>query len=239
MGAKPLAYDIGMNNGEDSDYYLAKGFRVVAVEANPENCRDAAKRFARQIANGDMIVENLGIGPEEGVFDFFVNDSKDALSTFAPQSIPREKHDPAEIARWTTIRVPVTKLSSVVAKYGPPSFMKIDIEYYDQFALLDLFHNGIVPEYVSAECHAIDVFCALVCMGYTKFKLLDGPTLGERFARHPVQTLDGGTIEYAFTCDSSGPFGEDIPGPWMDKQPALTALLDHGLGWIDVHAKVG
>ena len=32
---KGLIFDIGMNNGNDTDFYLAKGFHVVAVEANP------------------------------------------------------------------------------------------------------------------------------------------------------------------------------------------------------------
>ena len=31
-----LIYDVGMHNGADTAFYLAKGFRVVAVEANPE-----------------------------------------------------------------------------------------------------------------------------------------------------------------------------------------------------------
>ena len=30
-----LIYDIGMNHGEDTAYYLSKGFRVIAIEANP------------------------------------------------------------------------------------------------------------------------------------------------------------------------------------------------------------
>jgi hypothetical protein len=35
-------YDFGMNNGDDVAYYLAKGFRVVGVEANSslvDKCR--------------------------------------------------------------------------------------------------------------------------------------------------------------------------------------------------------
>ena len=30
-----LVYDIGMNDGTDSAYYLRRGYSVVAVEANP------------------------------------------------------------------------------------------------------------------------------------------------------------------------------------------------------------
>ena len=30
-----LVYDVGMNNGDDTAYYLRMGYRVVAFEANP------------------------------------------------------------------------------------------------------------------------------------------------------------------------------------------------------------
>ena len=30
-----LIYDLGVNRGEDCAFYLAKGFRVVGIEANP------------------------------------------------------------------------------------------------------------------------------------------------------------------------------------------------------------
>ena len=32
---KNLIYDVGMSNGDDTAYYLHRGFRVVAIEANP------------------------------------------------------------------------------------------------------------------------------------------------------------------------------------------------------------
>ncbi len=31
-----LIYDVGMHKGEDADYYLKKGFRVIGFEAIPE-----------------------------------------------------------------------------------------------------------------------------------------------------------------------------------------------------------
>jgi hypothetical protein len=31
-----LIYDVGANNGNDTDHYLRRGFRVLAIEANPQ-----------------------------------------------------------------------------------------------------------------------------------------------------------------------------------------------------------
>jgi len=50
MPIERLIYDVGMNNGDDSAYYLSLGFRVVAIEANPELVEQAKLRFAREIA---------------------------------------------------------------------------------------------------------------------------------------------------------------------------------------------
>ena len=46
-----LIYDVGMHKGEDTEFYLRKGFRVIAFEANPELvdlCRVRLKRFIEQ-----------------------------------------------------------------------------------------------------------------------------------------------------------------------------------------------
>jgi 16S rRNA A1518/A1519 N6-dimethyltransferase RsmA/KsgA/DIM1 with predicted DNA glycosylase/AP lyase activity len=40
-----LIYDVGMNNGDDTAYYLRRGFRVVAIEADTRLVRCAAERF--------------------------------------------------------------------------------------------------------------------------------------------------------------------------------------------------
>ena len=33
---KDLVYDVGMHKGEDTEFYLRKGFRVIAFEADPD-----------------------------------------------------------------------------------------------------------------------------------------------------------------------------------------------------------
>ena len=41
MNSRPdeaLIYDVGAHKGEDTEYYLRKGFRVIAIEAMPEFC---------------------------------------------------------------------------------------------------------------------------------------------------------------------------------------------------------
>jgi FkbM family methyltransferase len=46
-----LIFDIGASEGNDSAFYLAKGFDVVAVEADPVICNSLTERFHNEISN--------------------------------------------------------------------------------------------------------------------------------------------------------------------------------------------
>jgi FkbM family methyltransferase len=45
MTEKTLIYDVGAHKGEDTKFYLAKGFSVVAIEASPELCDQLQHKF--------------------------------------------------------------------------------------------------------------------------------------------------------------------------------------------------
>jgi FkbM family methyltransferase len=228
MTTRPLVYDVGMHNGDDSDYYLAKGFDVVGIDADATACEECEVRFAHEIASGRMTILNTGLAREAGTRDFFVSTTYRAMSSF-------EKPDDFD-ETWQTVAMPVRTLSSIIAERAPPHFIKIDVEHYDQLVLLDLMQHGIMPPYISSESHSLVVFCALVCMGYERFKLVEGYGIPDQFPDHPIALWEGGKSAYTFTKRSSGPFGEDIPGPWVDRDTMFEMLADHGMGWFDIHA---
>lgn len=225
----PLIYDVGLSNGDDSEYYLEKGFSVVGIDAHPDRCADCRRRFAAEMVEGRMTVLNVGVGATEALADFHIYDTEDAVSTFATPGF--------DTRNWRTIRMHVRPLSSIIRDHGTAHFIKIDVEHYDHLVLMDLARAGIHPPYISAECHSIDSYCALVCMGYEQFQLVDGESIPTRFSDYPIAALDGRSRARSFSKFSSGPFGDDLPGPWLDKHTVLAALMNHGLGWIDLHAK--
>ena len=57
-----LVFDIGMHNGDDTAYYLSRGYRVLAVEANPSLCASARERFAhaRTLCSGNRRGQTVG-----------------------------------------------------------------------------------------------------------------------------------------------------------------------------------
>jgi hypothetical protein len=59
-----LVYDVGMHEGEDTAYYLKKGFHVVAFEANPELIARNKRRFAPEMVSGRLVIVEGAIVPD-------------------------------------------------------------------------------------------------------------------------------------------------------------------------------
>lgn len=226
-------YDVGSNNGDDLDYYLLKADKVIAVEANPELCKDIEDRFRDPILQGRLVVENCAI-VQAGVnnIDFYVHKSSHVLSRLdEPQSDP---------ANWNKLSVKATTLSDLIKKHGEPYYIKLDIEGCEEEALADLLANDIRPSYISAESHRLGVFALLSDkLGYKAFKLVDGFSVprtysNSKFYSYPSNRL----MPYSFPAHSAGPFGEDLQGDWLDRDSFLRLLSLHKLGWKDIHAKL-
>ena len=65
-----IIFDIGMHRGEDTDFYLKKGFTVVGVEANPALVQECRKRFQSQIENGQLHIIDKAIAEVAGEISF-------------------------------------------------------------------------------------------------------------------------------------------------------------------------
>src|SRR5690348_14148592 len=67
-----LVFDVGLHRGQDTAYYLAMGYRVVAFEANPDLVREFRSRFASAIEKGRLtIVEGAIARSEESWVPFY------------------------------------------------------------------------------------------------------------------------------------------------------------------------
>lgn len=226
--------DLGMNNGDDTAFYLAKGYNVVAVEANPKLVAAARTRFAKAIeAHRLTILENAICGTA-GRVTFFVNEENDHWSSLDIGWAGRSDHTcrPVEVEAIT--------LNDIFDRFGTPLYLKIDVEGVDQAVLDQLAEQVIKPLYVSVEdCRfGFDYIETLARAGYDGFKLLDQST---------VPTLRDEMLDYTFPKLSSGPFGEAVPGPWLDKDEMLKAYsttvrtragvrLAERTHWWDIHA---
>ncbi len=57
-----LVFDVGMHDCRDTDFYLKKGYRVVAVEANPQLALYGARLFTKEVDEGRLTILNVGLG---------------------------------------------------------------------------------------------------------------------------------------------------------------------------------
>src|ERR1035438_7681674 len=164
-----LVFDIGLNNGDDSAYYLHLGYRVVGIEANPLLAAMSMQRFDREIRAGQMKVVNAGILRESGEFIFNRSLQDDGWSTFESDLIRKPEE-------WEQIRVRCMTTQQLIQEYGQPYFIKVDIEAAD-FQVLETLSLAIAPGYISLELNLTDPFLdRLVSLGYSGFKFVDGET---------------------------------------------------------------
>ena len=230
VSARPVIYDFGMNNGDDVDYYLHKGARVVGVEANPDLCNEVRARFPREIAARQLSILNVALSDVETSepVTFYVHKHNHVLSRL-PEPRPEVRD------QFTAIQVPCRTPASIVREFGDPLYVKIDLEFYDQQVLKNLFGAGIYPPEISAESHTIDVFAHLVVNGYRSFSLVDGSSVAREYGNAVIAT-PAGPQTYQFRHHSAGPYGEDIRAPWEDAETFFHTLAIAGLGWKDIHA---
>jgi FkbM family methyltransferase len=229
-----VIYDFGANNGDDIPYYLKKADVVVAIEANPSLAEAIGSRFADEVSDGRLVVENCALVVHDSTVPvpFYVHKENHVLSQFPPPKKEEEE-------QFDKILVPGRKPSDIVNQYGSPYYIKVDLEHFDQQVLEELFSANIHPTYISAECHDVAVFATLVSRGgYNAFKLVDGPSVSQCYQGLKIKTSTGLT-EHSFPHHAAGPFGDDIPGDWMSANKFYHLLSLAGLGWKDVHAFSG
>jgi FkbM family methyltransferase len=224
-----LIFDIGMNDGSDTAFYMHKGFRVIAVEANPALVRTAERRFVSEISAGKLTIISCAIADHEGEATFYVNLDNDDHSSLDPEWGTRNG------TRFETTKVRTIPLIKIIEQYGVPYYLKIDIEGADLIALRQLQQAPEKPQFISVEEHLLEYFPLLWSLGYCGFKIVNQ-------AQH--LDCDG----WRFPEGSTGPFGDDIPGQWLPFGDAIQDYMlnirdcrDQGLfneciGWFDIHA---
>lgn len=216
---KDLVYDIGMHRGEDTAYYLAKGYRVVAVEANPELVRECRERFAEPLEDGSLTIVEGAIAEGDGDEATFYVDSNSLWGSVDPGWVERKQ----VMRPQRPISVPRVDLAACIRRHGVPHYMKIDVEGADRICLEALEEVPQLPDYLSMEAEPFDFDAVradldlLKRLGYRRFAVVRQGEHGDVSTR----TLSGEPLTYRFPPDSSGPFGDDLPGRWVSRRAAM------------------
>lgn len=230
-----LVFDIGFHTGQDARYYMDKGYSVLGIEANPKLAQNAMKRFSKEIADGQLILKNVGIHTTASTLEFYINDSVDEWSSF-------DAHLGTRTGKYHTIDVPCVTLASLVSEFGVPKYAKIDVEGLDGPIVRTVADFPIKPQFVSVEDAGIDTLVSMYEAGVRQFKFTNQP-----YWHSQPRGVAGPDADASdpFGPSSSGPFGEDIPCEWIDAHEAFKFYFDNVRpvlgkptdGWWDIHGK--
>jgi len=213
-----------MHDGDDSDFYLRKGFRVVAVEADPETCRTTAERFPDFLETGQLTIVNRAIAPSRGPVTFYRSRTP-GWGTILDEV---DQDNAARGVASQPISVEGITLADLVGEFGDAFYMKLDIEGMDRRALESLAATSVRPKYVSMETSfdrdpsfaAVQAdFEILTRLGYDRFKMIDQVHVEDQVPPDPP--LAGSYVPFRFKSGASGLFGEETPGRWLNGEDAV------------------
>ncbi len=249
-----LIFDIGMHNGDDTAYYLYRGFKVVAVEADPDLACAGRERFTDAIAAGRLVIVNAAIAEQRGEAEFWICDQLRVWNSFDRRIASRNG------LPCYAVKVQTLPLRDLFAEHGVPYYLKVDIEGHDHIAIADVSPQD-APEIISMELNSVDDFWLLRSKGYHRFKCIQQgyfrPVLSPHLSLKSVFNVALTRLKsthlanslrakyrslrptapavaapgvWSFAPGSSGPFGEDTPGEWMSFENVLHAWLSQQIG---------
>ena len=260
-----LIYDVGFYRGFDTAHYLDRGFRVVAIEADPVLAEAGRRKFADEIDSGRLTLLGVGIAEHTGRGTLWTAPRHRILNSFISKRLEGRKAVPVEVE--------TRMFSEILDEYGVPFYLKIDIEGCDHLCL-EALRTDALPFFVSFELTRLDEGRILHDLGYSHFKILTQndhrqfpnrmhwktrlrvrlrhSRVLERLTAKLLPRFDGGSHRRRQALQPgvpgpSGPFGEATDGSWTswdDLEAAWRRCFPnmddhHGTLWFDLHASLG
>ncbi len=127
-----MIFDVGASFGEKAAIFVKFADTVVAIEPSPEACLKLRERFRD---NAKVTVVQAGVGAIEGNAQFHQFHAGDCYNTFSKKwtetlAVPDPYGRPLRSVE-SVVEVPMVTLSYLFEKYGPPNYLKIDVEGYE------------------------------------------------------------------------------------------------------------
>jgi FkbM family methyltransferase len=166
-----LVFDIGAHVGDRVSSFRRLGARIVAVEPQGAMVRVLRLLYGR---SADIFIEAVAVGHAVGRASMMINADNPTVSTVSHAFVRAARNAPGwEGQRWTkVVPVPMTTLDALIQKHGAPTFIKIDIEGFEEEALRGLTRAVTA---LSFEFTTIQRGVALACiercvaLGYRRF----------------------------------------------------------------------
>jgi FkbM family methyltransferase len=129
-----LVFDVGAHVGDRTSSFRRLGASVVAVEPQPPLSRTLSLIHGR---DKFVSIESCAVGRQAGRAAMMVNADNPTVSTLSEAFIAaaRGAEGWAKQSWSRTIEVDVVTIDDLIARYGTPAFIKLDVEGYEAEAL--------------------------------------------------------------------------------------------------------
>lgn len=140
-----IVFDVGANIGVYSEIFTELGAKVVAVEPNPRCCESLFRLAQCRLVH----VEQCAAGSTSGSAGIRICELS-PISTMTDRWFEISQHNPAlRDARWLgELEVDMVTVDQLADRYGVPTFLKIDVEGYDDQVLRGM---SFLPRALSFE----------------------------------------------------------------------------------------
>ena len=222
-----LIIHVGVHTGQDTEFYLKKGFRVVRIEAHPDICESTKRRLNSYIESGQLTFLNVAVSSKEDPITFYANLDRSFWGTISPDRVISS--DRSFSTRSVEMTLTGRRFKSILEEFGIPYYLKVDIEGSDLCRISELQQLDTKPQFISIESKEsnkafwnalLEELEFLKKLGYQKFKALNQAKVTQEVC--PSPTREGKYIPYQFEYGASGLSGEETPGDWLSESEAST-----------------
>ena len=176
--ASKIVFDIGFNNGTDAKFYLSRGFRVVAVDADLSLVKIGLINFRSYVQSGKLVLVHAGIEEDLSAdVVFYKSVGTNGQSSFDPNK--------ARCPQCVKENVPLKRCEGLF-DFGIPHYLRIDIEerHYTCVRALVNVRSCYRPQFVSYGMHEnafkfsypildTELMILLWKLGYREMKLIE------------------------------------------------------------------
>lgn len=238
---KKLIFDLGFFNGQDSLNYIKKGYKVVAVEANPILYRKYKKKLSSYIRSKKLILLNkIFLNSRErdyfyyNPYEIFRGSVKKKLAS--SKGFSKKMFNISFKKKIIKCQLPCIDLPGLVKEYGMPYYIKFDMDGVEKSLIDGLFELKKKPKYLSVEFdkgHSSYFLKSIKKMKYKKFLFVN-------------QIYNKSNDSYFSFINSSGDFGPHLNQKYYSFSKAqkiykmfrkLRDIDQRNLspGWLDLH----
>lgn len=160
-GNPPLVFDVGANLGNRTKIFLRLGAKVIAFEPQ-QKCAEYLRTVLKGVPRFELVTKALGDKP--GQAEMMVSNAH-VLSTLSREWTEATKES-GRFSRYEwngRQQVEIITLDSVIARYGIPVFVKVDVEGFEYQVLSGL--SQPLP-YISIEFTAERIVDTYRCIDH-------------------------------------------------------------------------